>query len=69
MQKEKDHDGLRGQVVKYHDQFVEYVKQYGKDVVKQVLLTGRHKKLILKVPLNRKDRYQMMQLLDMVKER
>jgi len=69
MTKAKEHDGLRGQVAKYHDQFVGYVKQYGKEVVKQVLLTGRHKKLALKVPLNRKDRYQMMQLLDMVQEK
>jgi hypothetical protein len=68
MAKEKEHDGLRGQVVRYHDQFVGYVKQYGKDAVKQCLMTGRSGKKKIVVSMNRKDRYQMMQLLDMVKE-
>ena len=54
---------LRGQVAKHEQLFVGYVKRYGADVVRECLQKGHSSKYRLKVLGNRKDRYQMLQLL------
>lgn len=56
---------LRGQVEKHLPLFIGYMKQYGSEVVRNVLTKGRHNGFKLKVCLNKKDRYQMMQMLDL----
>jgi hypothetical protein len=61
----KNPDGLRGQVYKYLPLFTGYVQQYGSAVVREVLTNGKSGKLRLKVCLNRKDRMQMIQMLDL----
>ena len=63
MMKKEDAVGLRPQVAKHHDLFVRYCKQYGCDTVREVLLKGRSGKYKLKIMGNKKDRYQMLQLL------
>lgn len=63
----EDLKGLRPQVIKHHDLFVRYVKQYGSAVVAEVLSKGICGKYRLKVMTNRKDRYQMLQLLGLDK--
>lgn len=62
-----ERDGLRGQVVKYYPLFLGYVKEHGAAVVKEVLTKGHSGKYRLKICLNKKDRYQMLQMLDLVK--
>lgn len=61
--KKEDMAGLRPQVAKHHELFVRYCKQYGCDTVKEVLTKGVAGKFRLKIMGNRKDRYQMIQLL------
>jgi hypothetical protein len=57
---------VRPEVKKFYSYFLECVKQYGSETVKGVLDKGHHGKYKLKFLKNRKDRYQMMQLLDLV---
>lgn len=54
---------LRGQVAKYEPLFIGYVKNYGSEVVAEVLRKGHSGKYRLKILNNRKDRHQMLQLL------
>ena len=56
---------LRPQVAKHHDLFVRYCKQYGCDTVKEVLTKGQSGPMKLKIMGNKKDRYQMIQLLNL----
>ena len=67
--KQKEHDGIRPLVAKYHEQFQGHVRQYGRNVVKQVLLNGRHGNVKLKAPFNRKDRHQMLVVLGLIEEK
>lgn len=55
--------GIRGQVAKYQHLFEGYIKEYGSARVKRVLEKGRDGDLVLKLPMNYKDRKQMIQLL------
>jgi hypothetical protein len=57
---------IRPEVKRHYAYFLSCVKHYGADVVKKVLDTGRNGKLRLTFLKNKKDRYQMMQLLDLV---
>lgn len=61
----KDNDGLRPMVKKHLAYFTACVKHYGSDAVREVLTKGKTKKARLTIPLNRKDRWQMLQMLDL----
>ena len=61
--KKEDMAGLRPQVIKHHDLFVKYCRTYGCDTVKETLIKGHSGAHKLKIMGNKKDRYQMLQLL------
>ena len=65
----KNPDGLRPAVVKHLPAFTEYLKHFGAELTKGVLKSreGEYKGVRLKVKLDRRDRYQMMQMLDLIK--
>uniref|UniRef100_A0A6H1ZTT6 Uncharacterized protein n=1 Tax=viral metagenome TaxID=1070528 RepID=A0A6H1ZTT6_9ZZZZ len=54
---------LRGNTVKYLPVFKTYVDRWGADAVKRVLKTGRYNNLVLKLPINAKDRNQILRQL------
>jgi hypothetical protein len=56
-------DGLRPEVAKHEALFVGYVKQYGAATVRKVLDKGNDGHIKLTVMRNKKDRWQMIQLL------
>jgi hypothetical protein len=63
----RDHDDiLRPEVKKHLQLFTGYRKQLGAEGMKELLTKGKHGPYKLKVLTNRKDRYQMMQMLDLV---
>jgi hypothetical protein len=64
---EKEGIHIRPEVKKHYPYFLQCVKNYGSDTVKTVLDKGSDGNIKLKFLKNKKDRYQMMQLLDMVK--
>lgn len=56
---------LRGNTVKYLPVFRQYVKQFGLRVVREVLKTGHcGDKIRLKLPINMKDRVQILEQLE-----
>lgn len=57
---------VRPEVKKHYEYFLGCVKSHGSEIVKGVLDKGQHGKYKLRFLKNRKDRYQMMQLLDLV---
>lgn len=57
---------IRPEVRKYYPYFLNCVRRYGAEIVTKVLNKGQHEKYRLKFLKNKKDRYQMMQLLDLV---
>ncbi len=57
---------MRPQVQKYLAKFQGYVQQYGPETVRKVLRDGQAGKLRLTIMKNRKDRYQMMQILGLL---
>ena len=54
---------LRGNVRKHLPLFQQYIKQHGPEVVRGVLKSGHFGKARLKLPLNRKDRSQLIEEL------
>lgn len=66
---EDELEGIRPNVKKYLPQFTQYVKQHGADAVYRVLDKGHYGTLRLTFPLNKKDRYQMIQMLSIHKEK
>jgi hypothetical protein len=56
---------VRGQVEKYLPVFRDYVKRYGEKTVKDVLRDGKGHGLKLRLPLNGKDRRQMIIALEL----
>lgn len=58
-------DLLRPEVKKHEKLFIGYIKQYGAATVRKVLDKGQDGGIKLKIMTNKKDRYQMMQLLDL----
>lgn len=57
---------IRPEVRRHYPYFLGCVHKFGSEVVKQVLDKGHHEKYRLTFMKNKKDRYQMMQLLDLV---
>lgn len=56
---------LRGNTVKYLPVFRQYVRQFGMETVRKVLRTGHcGDKIRLKLPLNMKDRNQILEQLE-----
>lgn len=60
---------IRPEVQKMYTYFLGCVKHHGSDAVRTVLLKGSSGKFRLKIMKNKKDRYQMMQVLDLIKEK
>jgi len=61
---------LRGNVIKYLPVFRQYVQQFGFPTVRQVLKTGHcGDKFRLKLPINMKDRDQILKQLENTTER
>lgn len=60
---------LRGEVAKYEKLFIGYVKAHGADAIRELLSTGKTGTYKLTVLKNKKDRYQMVQLLGLIKEK
>lgn len=57
---------IRGNVAKYEAMFIQFIREHGAETVKKVLTHGKWGKFKLTVPLNKKDRFQMLQLLGLV---
>jgi hypothetical protein len=60
---------MRGQVAAELEKFRQHVKNYGPDVVREVLKKGKCKAGRITCSMNRKDRFEMLQVLGLtVKE-
>jgi hypothetical protein len=59
---------LRPNVRKYQQHFEEYIREYGSETVRKVLMKGHHENIRITFAMNRKDRFQMLQLLGLDKE-
>lgn len=57
---------IRPLVKKHYSYFKACCAHYGADTVKKVLSKGKHEGFKLKFLTNKKDRYQMLQLLDLI---